>query len=247
MRAALRIGALAALLLALGGCMRFSADLRLAEDGTADGEYVVALQEGSGAALGGSDREASLQILEESGLLDPLTDTREHGFHADGMAGTEVAFRNQPVEAFAPTADRFGITRDGDEYVVSGRISAISEEDAASLEGASLTVSITFPGPVAEANGEVDGSTVTWDLVGGPEELTARASAVRQTSPAPAIVATLLVLGGGAAATVAARRAEVIRRQAARRASRIVPPRPAAPSAERRGDAPARPATPRVP
>ncbi|MDN4483339.1 LppM family (lipo)protein [Demequina lignilytica] len=244
MTAVLRIGALTLLALTLSACMRFSADLWISEDGTVDGEYVVALQEGAGAALGGSDREASLQILEESGLLDPLTDIREHGFAADGMAGTEVTFRNQPVEALAPTADRFGVTREGDEYVVSGRASAISEEDADSLEGASLSVSITFPGPVSESNGTVDGTTVTWDLVGGPEELTARASALRTTSPVPAVLTTLLVLGAAGAAAVAARRAEVVRRQGLRRATRGAAP---APATRPVGASPARPAGPRRP
>lgn len=241
MKAALRIGALALLALTLSACMRFSADLRVAEDGTVDGEYVVALKEGSGAALGASDRDASHQILVDSGLLAPLTDVREHAFAEDGMAGTEATFRNQPLEAFAPTADRFGITREGDEYVVSGRISAITEEDAASLEGASLTVAITFPGPVTETNGTVDGTTVTWNLVGGPDQLTARASAIRTTSAWPAVIATLLTLGAAGAAAVAARRAEVVRRQAQRRGSTAArPARPAGPGGPSGPAAPAR-------
>ena len=220
MRLGIRIGALALLALTLSACMRFSADLRIAEDGTVDGEYVVALKDGSGAALGTSYREAAQQILSDSGLLEPLTNAREHGFDAGGMSGTEVTFRNQPLEAFAPTPDRFGVTREGDEFVVSGRISAISEDDAAALEDASLTVSITFPGTVVETNGAVDGTTVTWNLVGGPDQLTARASAVRTTSAWPGAIASVLVIGLAGAAAVSARRAHVVRAHAARRATR---------------------------
>lgn len=204
MRTATVWGALA-LAVVLSGCMRFDAHLELSPDDTVDGAYVFAVREGTGAALGTSDREAAEQLYAESGLSSTLSHARQHGWSGGELVGTEVTFRNEPLAEFAPTADRFGVTREGDEFVVSGPASAVTEEDAASLEDARLTVSVTFPGPVASANGEVDGRTVTWDLVGGPEVLEARGSAVRETSAVPGVLAALVVIGA-AAATVAARR-----------------------------------------
>ncbi|WP_296668037.1 hypothetical protein, partial [Demequina sp.] len=187
MRKALGVAALALVLL-LSGCMKFDARLTLGPDNTVDGSYVFAVREGSGAALGVSDREAAEQLYAESGLSDGLQASRQHGWSGDGFVGTEVTFRNQPLEDFAPTSERFGVTREGDEYLVKGRVSAITAENADALEDAELTVSVTFPGPIARTNGEVDGTTVTWNLVGGPEQLYARGSAVRATSPLPGIL-----------------------------------------------------------
>ena len=178
---------------ALSGCLRFEADLTVNADDTVDGSYIVALEEGTGAAMGGSDTEVAKDIFDDSGLQTQFEHQWIHDYRANGFAGVEVEFRDEPLASFAPTVDRFGITRDGDDFVVSGKASSTVEDDAAGANP-EMTVTIAFPGPVKSANGKIDGNAVTWNLVGGPPELEARASAIPVHSPWPAILVTALVL-----------------------------------------------------
>lgn len=175
--------------------MRFDADLTVKADDTVDGTYVVAIEKGTGAAMGGSDGEVAQGLLADSGLQTDFARMWTHEYSADGFGGVELDFRDEPLASFAPTNDRFGIVRDGDEFVVSGK-AASTEADAVldAGEAPEMTVTIAFPGEVTSANGDIDGNTVTWNLVGGPPELEARASAIPVRSPWPPIVATTLVL-----------------------------------------------------
>ena len=191
--AALGLAAVAAV--ALSGCMRFGADLTVKDDNTVDGSYVVAIEKGSGAAMGGSDQDVAQQLFDDSGLQSSFERQWTHEYSADGYSGIEVEFRDEPLASFAPTDDRFGITREGDEFVVSGKASSTEVDEAAdAAETPDMTVTIAFPGAVSSANGEIHGNTVTWNLVGGPPTLEARASAIPVHSPWPAIAMTVLVL-----------------------------------------------------
>jgi hypothetical protein len=85
--------------------------------------------------------------------------------------------------------DALSIERTGDTYEVSGVMDLTADD--AELEGnpfedqlteafdtAELRIAITFPGEVLETNGQVDGTTVTWEPVFGERtELQAVASA----------------------------------------------------------------------
>ena len=175
--------------------MRFNADMTVKADNTVDGSYVIALEKGSGAAMGGSDADVAQQLYDDSGLQTTWSRSWTHPYAADGYSGIEVTFRDEPLATFAPTSDRFGITRVGDEFVVSGKASSTESDQAAdAADTPDMTVTIAFPGKVTSANGTVDGNTVTWNLVGGPPELQARASAVPAHSQWPAIGVTALVL-----------------------------------------------------
>lgn len=181
--------------------MRFSADLTVKDDNTVDGAYVIAIEKGSGAAMGGTDSEIAKQLYDDSGLQSTFVRSWTHPYGADGYSGIEVEFRDEPLATFAPTSDRFGITREGDEFVVSGKASSTEADEAAdAADTPDMTVTIAFPGPVTSANGTITGNTVTWNLVGGPPELEARASAIPSASPLPAIAATAMVLAAAALA-----------------------------------------------
>lgn len=175
--------------------MRFSADMTVKADNTVDGSYVIALEKGSGAAMGGSDRDVAQGLYDDSGLQTTFERSWTHAYAKDRFAGVEVRFRDEPLATFAPTDDRFGITRDGDEFVVSGKASSTEADKAADAsETPEMTVTIAFPGKVTSANGEIHGNTVTWNLVGGPPTLEARASAIPVHSPWPAMIVTIAVL-----------------------------------------------------
>lgn len=182
--------------LALSGCLRFDANLTLAPNDTVTGEFIVAVKEGTGPQYGTTDRTMSEDIWDDYPAAKALADARVSDFHGDGYVGIAVRFANEPLATFAPTTTAWGITRNKDEFVVSGPSNARATEssgsgDAGALSGdlsqlsdAHLTVAITFPGAVASSNGSVKGRTVTWNLTDGPETLDAKGSALEAGDPA---------------------------------------------------------------
>lgn len=204
------------------GCLRFNADLELSENNTVSGTFVVAVKEGTGGEYGMSDREFAEAMWEESPRAGTLGDTSVSDYAADGYRGIIVRFGDVPLETFAPTLETWGITREGDVYVVSGPSEAASPstDDAGDSAGGAFTgdideltdaqvmLSVTFPGDIEQANGDVDGRTVTWDLQHGPEELLARGSAITPSDPAVAVAYVVcgLLAVGGVAYVIAGRR-----------------------------------------
>jgi hypothetical protein len=174
--------------------MRFNADMTVKPDNTVDGLYVIAIEKGSGASMGGSDAEVAKGLYKDSGLQTDFVRSWTHAYSRDGYSGIEVEFRDEPLATFMPTNDRFGITREGDVFVVSGKASSQEADDAAdAADSPDMTVTIAFPGKVTSSNGEIHGNTVTWNLVGGPPTLEARASAIPAHSPWPSIAMTAMV------------------------------------------------------
>lgn len=194
--------------LVLGGCLRFSADLSLDPDNTVSGEYVVAVQEGTGDTYGMSDRQMALEIWGDYSKANVLADATVDDFSQDGYVGVSVSFADEPLATFSPTAEDWGIQRVGDEFVVSGPSNAVPQDAAgdvpqddltAALADAQFTVSVTFPGEVLESNGSVDHRTVTWRLQEAPPELSARGSAIAppdHAAPLAWVAVAVLVAGG---------------------------------------------------
>ncbi len=171
--------------LALSGCLRFTTDLTVSPENTVSGEYVIAVAEGSGKQLGIGDRELAEELWKDSGLGDGLTAPTVGGYRKGGYAGIVVRFTHEPLTAFAPTASHFGISRLGDEFIVSGTLSGGAAREGADAESSpDIRVTLTFPGPVLESNGQATGRTVTWTITEDNSTLTARASAVPVTDNA---------------------------------------------------------------
>lgn len=193
----LKLAALAAfVVVALAGCLRFDANLALSPDDTVTGRFIVAIKAGTGTSYGTTDRAMAESIWAEYPVAKALGAANVSDYHGDGYVGISVRFSNEPLATFAPTATAWGVTRVGDEFVVSGISNATATHDAVSgttgaftgdlsqLSDAELKVAITFPGPIASANGTIEGKTVTWNLSDGPATLEARGSAVATEDPA---------------------------------------------------------------
>jgi hypothetical protein len=179
---------LALVTLALTGCVRFTSDLAVHQDNTVSGEYVIALATGTGQQAASTDRELAEELWTDTGLAAQLPDAVIADYSDEDFTGISVTFADAPLEAFAPTSERWGITREGDEFVVSGKVSAggtlptNAEDEPESSEPSTpdpdVRVTLTFPGPVTASNGTVTGRTVTWIVSSDESELMARASAV---------------------------------------------------------------------
>jgi len=112
-----------ALVVGLSGCLRFTSDLEVAADNTVSGEYVVAVVTGTGEGFAMTDRELSEELWGDTKLGGALKNATLSDYNQDGYTGVTVSFIDEPLEAFAPTSSHWGITREGDEFVVSGKVS----------------------------------------------------------------------------------------------------------------------------
>lgn len=166
--------------------------LTLNEDDTFDGSVVMAFSDELATSMGSDPQELWDQMGSEMESELPEGATQEP-YAQDGYTGTKITYADQPISQLSSAgADSISVAREGDEYVVSGSMDMTGEEfnpdtgDATSdeltqqmMDSLDIKISITFPGEVAESNGEVDGNTVTWTpVVGEVNEMTARGSAV---------------------------------------------------------------------
>ncbi len=162
-----------AVALALSGCLRFSADLTLDSDNTVSGRYVVAVKQGTGDTYGMSDRALAEELWGGYSKAQAFADVASGDYSKDGYVGVTVSFADEPLDTFAPTGTDWGVRRVGDEFVVSGPSSAVTQaaqrelpdsEVARELADAQFLVSVTFPGTVTQSNGSVEKRTVAWNL-----------------------------------------------------------------------------------
>lgn len=155
-------------LLALAGCMKIDMDLTLSKDDTVSGSMVMAYSNQLAERMGMEPQELWEQAGRDLQAALPEGATQQP-YADDEYTGTEVTFLDMPLADFdaGATGEQLSITRDGDDFVVDGVMDLSgSQELGAMPEGMEDTfdvrISVTFPGPVSESNGTVDGTTVTW-------------------------------------------------------------------------------------
>lgn len=210
-------------LLLLSGCFKLDADFTVNADETVDGTMIVAIQqefvdmmEEMGAEAGdGGDLITNPEDLPEGSEVED--------YDEDGFVGQKVTFEGATLEQMASSVDTEGtaddawsLTHEGDEFVFEGSLDMTSEGDSEDIdmtglmEGAEISISMTFPGEVTETNGEVDGTTVTWTpKIGEKNEMRAVAADEGGGFSLPLViglVAAAVVIAGVAALLVVRRR-----------------------------------------
>jgi hypothetical protein len=188
LRTTLRLLGIAAMALLLSGCLKLDQALTLNEDDTVDGEIVFAVNRSFLDLAGVSADEFLEQTTEGDSPVPEGVEFETEPYEDDEYIGSRFTFEGAPLSAFENgAADELSITREGDTFVVSGSLDASSEDlDPTGTPGAEeildsfdVRISVTFPGEVEEATGEIDGNTVTWTpSLGETTEISARGSAV---------------------------------------------------------------------
>lgn len=162
----------------LGGCLLVEMQLSVSSDDTVSGTMVLAVEEEAADALGELNPQDSSLVdvgeLPEGATAEP--------YSQDGYVGQKVTFQDVPLEQFNNDMQQdggtFSIVREGDQLKFTGTIELDTGESADSSSGvegldaaleqalasSTMTLAITFPGKVLDTNGEVDGTTVTWNL-----------------------------------------------------------------------------------
>ncbi|MGO1317855.1 MAG: LppM family (lipo)protein [Cellulomonadaceae bacterium] len=192
-RKAAFIGLLATMCLVLAGCFRMDMELVLGEDDTVDGSMVMAFSDDV-AEMMGEDPQSFWDENSGDILSDMPEGARAEPYAQDGYTGTRIIFEGQTLDDLnsgGTTGEDLTITREGDEFVVTGTMD-MSDLDsdteglpAGLLESFEIRIAITFPGPVTEHTGELDGTnTVVWlPPIGEVTDISARASAIPGGTP----------------------------------------------------------------
>lgn len=177
-----------ALVMVSSGCVRYHLDVVAEADDTVNGSIVMAFDTDAMAAMTGlgsmttSDESNPLAEIETdfeamkarmtAGTVE-LEPYQQEEFNGYRIAYTDVPFADLGPMLGVLTDDEASgtmtIRRDAGRFVFD----ATSETDGAAdaseaafmrmlLRDADMRISIAFPGPVQEANGQVSGNTVTW-------------------------------------------------------------------------------------
>jgi phosphatidylinositol mannoside-binding LppM-like protein len=172
--ALVRFGAFAVLALLLSACIKLDMNLTVNSDDTVDGTIIFALNKQL-IQLSGQSAD---DLLGSSGpIATDAPGVSTSPYEDDEFQGQKITLDNVPLSRFNDEnngQDSLRIEHQGDTYVVSGALD-LSQTGASGASGvtglpdaqqlfasAQMKVSITFPGPVTESNGKVDGNTVTW-------------------------------------------------------------------------------------
>lgn len=198
----LGIGALAVL---LAGCFKVNMDLDVTADNTVSGTAVVAVDE-SLLELSGQNVD---QLFADMDLSDLPPGSTADPYEEDGFVGRQITFEDVPLDEFTgngtlsgtASGEQLNIVREGDQFRVTGGFDMSGQEFTGTeipqqlLENFEFRISITFPGPVSSASGDIDGNTVTWEpRVGQNTEIQAVASAIPSSS-SPLLMIVLIAAG----------------------------------------------------
>jgi hypothetical protein len=188
LRTAWRPLGIAALAVLLSGCLKATQELTLNPDDTVDGTVVFAVNKAFLEMAGITADDFLQEVTQGDGPVPQGVEYDTAPYEDDDFVGSEFTFEGAPLAAFNdPGSGDLAIAREGDVFVVSGTLDATSEElDPTGTPGAQqildsfdVRISVTFPGEVESATGEIDGKTVTWTpALGETTEISARGSAV---------------------------------------------------------------------
>ena len=196
-----------AVVLLTTGCVKLNVDLTVKGDDTVSGTMVFAVAK-SLTELG-DQSESGGTGAETEGLLESSENVVVEPFDDGEFVGSSYTFENLPLEQFTPEVGEegvFGLSRDGDNIVVSGVLDTSSGGEElennpfgeALLEGlissSDIRITITLPGEIKDSNGTIDGQTITWNGSFG-EKLEIEAVAY-----SPKIDPLILILGVSLAA-----------------------------------------------
>jgi hypothetical protein len=196
---------------ALSACVKMDVSLNISGD-KVDGTMIVGVDKQVLEMSGESKDELVNQLSEDVPSTEGVT---TEPYEDDTFVGTKFTLDDVSLDEFnddaSSSSDDLQIVHDADagEYKVTGVLD-LSEAPAEGPEAElsrsiDIRISITFPGRVISHNGELDGTTVTWQPRAG-EKLTLEATAADASSfnwlLVLGIAIPLVLLIGGAIAWV---------------------------------------------
>lgn len=201
-RTVVRAAAFGALAVLLGACMKLDMDLQVSADDTVSGKLIFAIDKELLELTGQSAEDV---LGTEAPIPTDVEGVSAEAYEDDEFAGQQFSFESVPLAQFNSSEDpeSLKILREGDVFRVSGVLDLSGATGATGVPGfedafqnADLRIRIAFPGEVTEANGEIDGNTVTWTpAIGERLELQATASAIEGAGGGSNLTLILIVAG----------------------------------------------------
>ncbi|MGR6320437.1 DUF3153 domain-containing protein [Micromonospora soli] len=207
---AFRLAVCLALVTALSGCMQLNLGLTVNPDDTVTGQLLVTADKG---LLKGRNPDLQTAFADMRRQLPTLPAGDESHYEDAKFYGVQVAYRKKPLSQF--TSDTVKLVRVGDRYRFSfpldpdsyaGKVPEQNPDTRrAFVKLMSFEISVTFPGRVINANGTINGRSVSWKVDSNqtkPTELVAEAeapaaaTAASAADPASGGFPWLLVVGG---------------------------------------------------
>lgn len=169
-RTGLRAIGVAALVVALTGCMKLDMDLTVSSDDKVDGTMIVGLARSLADVSGMSEEEMREELERDLELNDLPEGATAEPYQDDNFIGVRVQLEDVALDDLNEdsSGDDLRILHEDGKYTVSGAFDLSAEElgDAPLKElaedDAEMRIRITLPGEVIEHNGELSGRTVTW-------------------------------------------------------------------------------------
>jgi hypothetical protein len=200
-----RLLSVAAIALLLVGCFKVNMDLEVAADNTVSGAAIIAVDE-SLLELTGQNVD---QLFADMDLSDLPPGSTAEAYQEDGFVGQEITFADIPLEEFAGndalsgsgTGEELHIVREGDEFHVTGGFDMSGEEFTGTdvpqqfMDSFEFRISITFPGEVKSATGDIDGNTVTWEPTFGENTRVEAVASAIPSSSSPLLMIVLIAVG----------------------------------------------------
>lgn len=154
--AALFLGAL------LGGCAQVRARLAVYPDDTVTGEVVIATP-----AKSADDKGPTVTLPQGMASAVAVSAYKQDGYTGSVLRFSRLSFDQIATLTMAtsPQPDRvqFNLRRAGGRVLVTGSVNLTSVP----VDKADFQLKMSFPGHVVDANGEVDGDTVSWTFTPG--------------------------------------------------------------------------------
>jgi hypothetical protein len=202
-----RLLGVCAFALLLSGCFKVNMNVEVSPENTVSGTAIIAVDE-SLLELSGQNAD---QLLKDMDLSSLPAGAKTEKYQEDGFIGQRITFSDVPLAEFTGnntlsgtgtgSGDQLNIVRQGDEFHVTGAFDMSGPEFTGTevpeqfLESFEFTISITFPGEVKSATGEIDGRTVTWKPTFGKNtRVEAVASAIPSAS-SPLLMILLIAAG----------------------------------------------------
>lgn len=187
-RMAARLVGLGALVVLMTGCIKLDMNLTVTTDDTVSGTVVFGFSKQLLQLTG----QSADQLFKDSGSGIPsdIPGATAAPYEDDQFVGRKITFDQVPLSRFNTPDSDIKIEHVGDEFHVSGTMDtstgssgtsggSLSDVPQQFLSTAQISISMTFPGPVSSASGEIDGNTVTWTpKLGETTDITATAGAV---------------------------------------------------------------------
>lgn len=184
---------------ALTGCVRFEMNVDLHSDDTATTEVIAALTQEAADQVGSGLFDQVLETEEDDDVVTEAYESEELDDNGNPLfVGARGTRENQPLDDLNLIVGDLTVVRDGDDFVVSGSPIDLAAETGEEVpDDADASISFTFPGEVTSHNGQLDGTTVTWDLTTHTDPIEARGGATSGGFPAWLIIAIIALVGVG--------------------------------------------------